>query len=311
MIHQVIKCWNEAFSVNEIIRDYDHKKLAKLTDMNGKIFYLKGEKLNRSEGERVCQFANDLSDILPIPTYIHTGELMYTADWEGFIFTLETALIEGEGIQQLNDIHIQSIAENLAKQHKHCLQHNILLNKPTSWAMFGGNQTDALGDYDENELSFLDFKRAFSDYAQFAEIEQMYLDYRKQLKALWPKLPTAATQGDFCYYNMLFKDGQLVGLFDFNLAGDEVYINECLAVGIFLCWHTPYEGKLNGEERFELFMRTYESVRPLTAIELQAKPLLFRVIRAFRFDRVEEGIANINDYQQFLEETKKLLINSP
>lgn len=309
MIHQAIKFWNETFSVNEIIRDHDHKKLAKLTNMNGNIFYLKGERLNRSEVERVCQFANELSDILPTPTYIHTSEQMYTADLEGFIFTLETALIEGKEIQQLNDIHIQSIAENFAKQHKHCLQHNILLNKPTSWAMFGGNQTDELGDYDENELSFLDFKQAFSEYGQFAEIEQRYLDYRKQLKVLWSKLPTAATQGDFCYYNMWFKDGKVVGLCDFNLAGDEVYINECIAVGIYLCWHAPYEGKLSGEERFELFMRTYESVRRLTTIELQAKLLLFRVIRAFRFDRVEEGIANKNGYQQFLEETKKLLIN--
>ena len=173
--------------------------------------------------------------------------------------------------------------------------------------MFGGNATDKIGDYDENELSFRDFKQAFENDSLFHEIEALYNVHRTKLHAMWAELPTAATQGDFCPYNLLFQDNKIVGLFDFNLAGDEVLINECVAVGIYLSWHVDYNGTLTASERFTQYIESYQSERPWTKLEYDAFPSLFSIIRAFRFDRVENGIADTACHKTFLKETLHLL----
>ena len=109
---------------------------------------------------------------------------------------------------------------------------------------------------------------------------------------------------------MRFQEGKLVALFDFDLAGDEVLVNECVAVAIYLSWHVPYEGMLTSQERYQLFMQQYDKERPLTLEERSVLPSLFSIIRAFRYDRIEDGIANSKNYQPFLQETRMLLYTS-
>ncbi|AWE07828.1 hypothetical protein DCE79_10720 [Lysinibacillus sp. 2017] len=308
LIQYVQHTWSKLFKedITEI-RNAD-KIIYELQGTNEQLYILKGEKTNLDSAEHNCQFANQLNTIFPTPLYIKSVDERYTVLYADYILTLEEKLTAGSEINALTDGHLKEIAANLGKMHKFSLHNKIRLNKATSWSMFGGNKTLAIGDYDENELSFRDFEEAFQHNAHFASIKKLYLDARNQLVTLWPSLPKAATQGDFCYYNMRFDNERMVALFDFNLAGDEVLVNECVAVGIYSCWHVPYTGQLPSDERFQLFMEYYKKVRPLTDEELHALPHLFSIIRAFRYNRIEAGIANAEKIDDFIEETTSILL---
>lgn len=175
--------------------------------------------------------------------------------------------------------------------------------------MFGGNQTDKIGDYDENELSFQTFKQAFNEHELFPEIEYHYLQHRSVLQKVWSSLPQGAVQGDFCYYNMLKQQDGTYSILDFNLAGNEIFLNECIAVGVYHSWHVPYTGRLNAAERFRKFIAAYEAKRPFTSLEREHFNPLLAIIRAFRFDRIEDGaiLKETAEKNQFVKETLDIL----
>lgn len=300
--------WDIEMASCDVIRDSD-KKLATITAADGKRYMLKGEQHTSNKMQQVCAFANELSAILPVTTYLKIGDGGYTVTEQNIVYTLEH-MVSGIAISCLTNIHIEEIGTALGKMHRFSLEHSISLNQATSWAMFGGNESDALGDYDENELSFRDFATAFAQEPHMQDITSLYMGYRKQLEDVWSELPTAATQGDFCHYNMLFDEQQRInGIFNFNLAGDEVLLNECVAVGVYLCWHVDYQGELSSTQRFQQFMQAYEKQRALNVLEKKMIPALFAIIRAFRYDRVENGIKNSDAKGAFLNETLEILRN--
>ena len=305
-IKQILQQWNKSFINFTEVRNSE-KIMYRVVDYLGKSYVFKGEKANAKSVEQNCEFANKLRACLPTPHYYKTIHHTFTVIDGDHIFTLEENLTEGEEVNTLTDVHLKEIALKLAIMHRYTLSNNITLQKATSWSMFGGNKTDEIGDYDENELSFQAFEQAFHQHSIFPGIKKKYTQSRKTLKKAWSSLPKAATQGDYCYYNMRFKEEKLVALFDFNLAGDEVLLNECTAVAIYLSWHVPYEGALTSEERYQLFMQQYETERPLTMQERKALPTLHSIIRAFRYDRVENGIKDTKNAELFLTETWRIL----
>jgi homoserine kinase type II len=299
--------WQIDISSTKEIRNSE-KIMLEVTSPNGITYILKGEKANAATVENIIQFATSLSSILPVSTYVKTISDTYCIPLNQYVLILEEKLL-GSEVNILTDEIINEIGKNLGKLHQFSLNNYIRLNCATSWAMFGGNATDQIGDYDENELSFLNFKKAFQNNPLLNEIEALYNEHRSKLHAMWSELPTAATQGDFCYYNMLFKEDKLIGLYDFFLAGDEVLINECVAVGIYLSWHVDYDGSLTARERFTQFIASYQSERPWTKLEYDAFIPLFAIIRAFRYDRVEDGIAETEHHETFLQDTVQILRN--
>lgn len=268
-------------------------------------FVVKGEKTLLQDPEEVCHFASELRAVLPVPLYIKTVNRTYTVVEEELTFTLEQQL-EGVEVPILKTYHIEQIALALAKMHLFSETTKRQLNQPTTWSLFGGNKTEAIGDYDENERSFWEVKEAFQNEMLFSQVEEAYNTLRASLQAVWSQLPKGATQGDFCPYNMYFNDNRLTALFDFNLAGDEVLVNECIAVAVYVCWHYPYEGELLPNERYDVFIETYENYRKRSPLEKRCSDALFRIIRAFRYDRVDLGIER-GDASGFLEETLAIL----
>lgn len=292
-------------TTGDILRN--EKTILPCQDAEGNAYFLKGEVQDQQEVERICVFANQLNLVLPTPFYEKTDSSHYTVEKNHVVYTLERKLI-GEEIEEVTDAHLTEIASKLATMHRFSLENQLRLHRGTTWSLFGGNASDDLGDYDENEQSFWECRAAFSKDPLFPEVEAAYHHIRQDLQKVWSDLPIAATQGDFCYYNMVFENNKLTGLFDFNLAGDEVLINECLAVAVYHSWHAPYQGTLSSDERFILFCDAYRRVLPWTEKESSVVPQLTALIRAFRYDRIEAGIQG-NEPDKFLKETLNLLHN--
>ena len=103
--------------------------------------------------------------------------------------------------------------------------------------MFGGNTSDQPGIYDDIELE----ANLLKESLKTIEINQVLVNKvftlfikREELQKVWNDLPKGAVQGDFSPNNILLNDNSAFeSLIDFNIAGDEVFINHLAGEGIF------------------------------------------------------------------------------
>ncbi|MBB4825092.1 Ser/Thr protein kinase RdoA (MazF antagonist) [Sporosarcina luteola] len=313
MISNVMKNFiKEPLTSHEVLRDKE--RLVAEVVVNGSTYYLKGEKIEKAFLERLIAFIRE-AGMSGLP-YIGPEKTLDGADYvehDGLLFILER---KGKGaeVEGINLRQIEEIACLMGKEHALSLSRELRLGRGTSWGMFGGNATEELGDYDENELCFQDLMRTLEENGSFLEelelIRRLYESRREALEQVWGDLPIGATQGDLAPYNMLFDGNRISAVYDYNIAGDERLVNGSVASAIYLAWHYDgFKGEESAEERYEAFLAAYTRERPFTELELQVIPDLFAVIRPFRYDRVENGIEQIKqgEGKQFIEETISLL----
>ncbi|GEM_PF-1319000 len=210
---------------------------------------------------------------------------------------------------------IGRIGELAGRLHAASLRSGIRFGHGTSWSLFGSRATEELGDYDENAESF---EAAANALAQGgcpeklqSRVRTLYKSLRAETEAVWHSLPLAAVQGDLCPYNLTRdEDGRIAGLFDLNIAGDEVLVGELAALMAYYAAYRP-DG-ISPDEAMEAFYRAYSAVRPLEAEERQVLGPLLRIVAPFRFDRVARASRRIRENGaeaavHFAQETVALL----
>jgi len=120
-------------------------------------------------------------------------------------------------------------------------------------------------------------------------MKELYLEKREEAQRVWHTLPCGAIQGDFCHYNMVVDAScKISGIFDFNIAGDEVFVNELCALGIYFAYHVNHDE--SPTYIYETLISAYVAERPLVSNEIDIMNTLFNIIRPFRFDRVDNMI---------------------
>ncbi|TFE00830.1 phosphotransferase [Jeotgalibacillus sp. R-1-5s-1] len=313
------KSWSEE-ELRDVLNEFGLKNIKRISvfrkevkvlaevESGQTVYFLKGEASGQAFVERACEFADMfLGKGIPFPTY-HQSESGWTIEKKGVVFTLEKKCAGNEKSSGSIEI-VQKIAKALAKQHLISESVSFRFNTGTTWSLFGGNQTDNLGDYDENEQMIQLFEEKMYDHEMSQRVLQLAHEKRQLLNKHWPELPTGPVQGDFCYYNMTFdENGDISGIYDLNLAGDEVLVNECVAVGIYHSWIMPYTGEESSHDRFLHFLAAYQKVRKLSALEQSFIVPLYQLTRAFRFDRIEPGVKKTGiEREQFLEATLNIL----
>lgn len=104
---------------------------------------------------------------------------------------------------------------------------------------------------------------------------------RQELEKIYRKLPTSIFQADLNLSNVLLDDnGDLVGVFDFNLCGKDVFLNYLFRE---ICF---YE---NDNEELDFILKTLKSVSMyynFSDIEKEAAPLLYRCIKPLSYAKV-------------------------
>lgn len=109
------------------------------------------------------------------------------------------------------------------------------------------------------------------------------------LASHWPKnLPSGSIHADYFPDNVFFKDRNITGVIDFHFVCTDYFIYD-LAIALN-AWSFD-ENNVFREDRFDAFLRGYESLRPLSKEEDQSLPLLLRAA-ALRFllSRCEEKL---------------------
>ncbi|HIL93759.1 MAG TPA: homoserine kinase [Cycloclasticus sp.] len=92
-------------------------------------------------------------------------------------------------------------------------------------------------------------------------------------------LPQSVIHADLFRDNALFSGDNLSGIIDFYYACNDYFIYD-IAVAVN-DWCVTSDGSLD-KERFDAFMQAYQSIRPLSAEEIESWPLIIRAA-AFRF----------------------------
>lgn len=132
--------------------------------------------------------------------------------------------------------------------------------------------------YDEVEKGAMDFRKIFGnmDLSAFPEkimcrIEMLHDQKKKSIADIWPKLPRGAVQGDiYSCNNLVWKEDGRVGLFDFNIAADEVFLGDLLHAWYRTIYDSNNAGVLdawNLETCWQDYINGYETYRRLTALE--------------------------------------------
>ncbi|MDO3411084.1 hypothetical protein QWJ34_15065 [Saccharibacillus sp. CPCC 101409] len=83
------------------------------------------------------------------------------------------------------------------------------------------------------------------------------------------------------------EDGRIAGVFDVNIAGDEVLVGELCALLVYYALMYPPAG-MDADAIMEGLLSAYTAVRPLSEDERGAIAPLLQILPPFRFERVRE-----------------------
>lgn len=197
---------------------------------------------------------------LPVPKPLYTIEGEMIRALKGKPAVLATFL-EGASTDDIGNAHVIELGKNLARLHKAALDY---------------------ANVRKNALSLAGWKALIEKIGARADeiTTGLTADIQQELKFLtaqWPKpkaLPEGVIHADLFPDNVFFDDaGNLTGMIDFYFA-----CNDMLAYDLAVCinsWCFNDEVEFS-EEKAKLLAESYHAVRPLSAHEVNAMPVLLR-----------------------------------
>ncbi|WP_346914498.1 hypothetical protein [Clostridium sp.] len=226
----------------------------------------------------------------------------------------------GEEITFINHGIVNKIANMMAEMHNISKSNNCHINGNTIWDIFD-DKTDIMRGYMEfykfREDKDIDLTAYNLDL--YNKIIELYNERKERLKVLWDKLPKYATQGDYSINNLTNINGQ-VGIFDYNISGDEVLVSDMVIEGLFVAKHMELDKELTDKDRellFQSFIKTYMDYCKLTQNEINAMNDIYAIVLPFWWTRIiydeEKSLKkllkdkNVHEVNAFLEETYEML----
>jgi Ser/Thr protein kinase RdoA (MazF antagonist) len=224
---------------------------------------------------------------VPVPAlYRHrAGRFLMDLTWRREIWTVTVEeWIDGEPPHFVTPSLVSILGRTLGKMHVLVGGYGPLFGHGTDLSLFGHR--------DEYHANAGRLRKALEGLGleMPPSLEDAYKVARGRLAGLWDDLPAGPVHGDLAEHNLLLDETENVkAVLDFNLAGDEVFINEV----VHTCLRLPSFGDESHDRAYTTrFLRAYEEVRPLSVKERLAAPYLVTVIRPFRLRevrRIEEA----------------------
>lgn len=204
------------------------------------------------------------------------------------------SFLQGKSIKQIRNHHLEDLGKQLARMH-------------LAGTQFPMQRT--------NNFSLEFWQTTFEAVESRADevTPGLAKEIRQQLAWLqsnWPKhLPSGVIHADLFPDNVFFEHDRISGLIDFYFA-----CNDFLAYDLAICmnsWCFEGHGELNVTKARTL-VAAYNSVRPLTAIELHAMPILasgaamrFLISRLYDWlNRVEGALVTPKNPLEYLKKLR-------
>ena len=149
----------------------------------------------------------------------------------------------------------------------------------TLFDLFPGDERDEVTD---NAIDFREYCETLPErFAKQADrMFRRWEENRKELEAVYHKLPFSVFQADFNDTNVLLdKEGRFIGIFEFNLAGRDEFLN--------YLFREIIQGSLE-EELAEILraLKIAGSYYSFSEDEIKAAPLIYRCVKPLWYTRV-------------------------
>lgn len=289
----VIKCYCNSYNTPEKVNGW--AALASLYKQHG-IQVPLFMKFNNGEYATILE-RNDKAFLIWVEEYIH------------MVITDEKVIF-----QSMDEAFYEALGTCLGKMHS--ASKDSLLKMPwnSPWVLF-----DTFCEEDEFDENYGNVHDLYHVLSQFSEIDKSRLDRiwtqynmkRAAIKQNYTNLPNGAVQGDLSVNNLIVNEAcEFVGVLDFNIAGNDVFINHMLQEGIFLAyyseafWNNEHE-LLAMHKKISKFIVAYSKHYELSSQEQAVMNLLYQIIRPFRMEKVYPTI-RIAKEGQFDEVNRRL-----
>lgn len=201
--------------------------------------------------------------------FAHSGRL-----WTAAVF------LDGTHAPQDRPSMHHILGRLLARLHNDLAGFDDLSQRPgvgKSWEL---DATVAATDLRTFNALLEEFGKHYPDVAS-AVRRYRYRNLRELSRLHYPELPEHPIHGDFQPWNLLFKDGNLSGLLDFDWCRRDALVADLAPA---FCTYNPLDLRLA-----KAFLEGYESVRPLAEEEWRLLPALVRaeLLRFIAFRLVE------------------------
>lgn len=189
----------------------------------------------------------------------------------------------GEEIKTIDFKLAYKIGQLIARTHIISEKGNCHIEANTIFNVVGYNEV--IG-YDK----FVEFgENGKIDSEMYQKIKKVYSDKLERIKLLWDRLPKYAIQGD-CSINNLTYIGEEVGIFDYNIAGDETLVGDMVLEGLLTANEMDLAEGLSDTERIELFRSFYNGYineRPLTVDEENVLSDIYAISSGLWFTKID------------------------
>lgn len=245
-------------------------------------------------------------------TYFFKNALSYNVTVEKYI---------GEELNFIDNRIIEEIACLMAKMHNISQTNNLHIQGNTIWDLFDGT-SDVLRGYKAFCEYRNDDKYNFNLYNidLYENIINIYQERFSRIRLMWDRLPKFATQGDYSINNLTYKNGKIYGIFDYNIAGDEVLVSDMIIEGLFVSYEMDLDNSFTDDYKdkmFKLFVKKYMEHRRLNQDEVNIINDLYAVVFPFWWTRIifdEDNSLkkylddnNVEKVNQFLKDTYRIL----
>ncbi|MGL4335683.1 MAG: phosphotransferase [Turicibacter sp.] len=203
---------------------------------------------------------------------------------------------DGVNLEAQSEDFIYQLGTLHGRMHQISKEQNIQGNCKSPWVLFETFSADE--EYDENYENaywlFSELNQTAADQYLLQAIWSSYTKKRQELEVLFKVLPQGMVQGDLSPRNLIISnDHELIGIYDYNLSGNDIYISECIQEAIYICYecydeewfdepHTEYM-----DARFKAYVRGYEHTYGLNEDEQKAIDLVYNISRPFRWAKVK------------------------
>ncbi|MHC8516085.1 aminoglycoside phosphotransferase/kinase family protein [Sporosarcina sp. ITBMC105] len=207
--------------------------------------------------------------------------IQYKLDYMDVDITLEDYI--GEEIRTLDTHLATKVGELMGKIHTHSENGNCLIGQSTIFDLLGYNEVSGYNTFCElGETHNIDVK-------MYQKIKELYHKRLEKIRVHWNTLPRFATQGDISINNLTYV-GDTIGIFDYNIAGDETLVGDMVLEGLLLAYEMDLSFGLTDNDRailFQHFIQGYLTERPLTVDEKNVLSDIYSIAFAFWFTKIK------------------------
>lgn len=155
---------------------------------------------------------------------------------------------------------------------------------PSAYTLFDLFPGDEIDEVSENALDFKRYTETLPErfHAQTRRMYARWLENRAELEKFYHDLPFSVFQADLNDTNVLVNQaGEFVGIYDFNLAGRDEFLN--------YMFREIFGGTFDEEvENLLHFLNVVKDVYKFNDLEIKAAPLIYRSVKPLWFYRVDD-----------------------